>query len=287
MACYLCGSTQTTKCPGSVRDKQEIEILECQGCGLVYLSSFEHIRDGHYENSGMHGGEEPDIDGWLKETQPDDERRYRFLKEKIINQKVLDFGCGNGGFLDIAARSARNVAGIELETALQPSYSERGLRVFPHLEGAIESGEKWDVITAFHVVEHLPKPAEILRELSSLLIVGGEIIIEVPSANDALLTLYGNSPFQNFTYWSQHLYLFNAETMKRLIEKAGLKLNWLKHIQRYPLSNHLYWLAKGKPGGHKAWVFMESEILNSAYENQLAALGLTDTIMACLSRIEG
>ena len=43
-----------------------------------------------------------DIDNWLKETEFDDKRRYEFVKEKITNKTVLDFGCGVGGFLDLA-----------------------------------------------------------------------------------------------------------------------------------------------------------------------------------------
>ena len=109
------------------------------------------------------------------------------------------------------------------------------------------------------------------------------MIVEVPSSEDALLTLYDNKKFQSFTYWSQHLYLFNAETMKLMIKKAGLKLNWIQHIQRYPLANHLYWLAKGKPGGQKEWSFLDSSIINQQYQQQLAAVGKTDTILASIS----
>jgi len=105
------------------------------------------------------------------------------------------------------------------------------------------------------------------------------MIIEVPSSDDALLTLYGNGRFQEFTYWSQHLYLFNVSTMKLLIKKAGIKLNWIKHVQRYPLSNHLYWLSKGMPSVHKQWAFLDYQQLNQNYEKQLVALGLTETIV--------
>ncbi len=51
--CYLCGGTEFNKRPGSVRDNPELEVLECASCGLVFLSSFDHIRDGFYENSEM------------------------------------------------------------------------------------------------------------------------------------------------------------------------------------------------------------------------------------------
>ncbi len=155
MSCYLCKSDKYSKRPGSVRDNPNIDILECSDCGLVYLSSLNHIKDGHYEESGMHDGEAPDIDNWLKETKLDDKRRYDFVKEKIANKNVLDFGCGVGGFLGMAKQSARNVSGVELERVLQPSFQERSLNVFSNLKELQEQSEKYDIITAFHVVEHL------------------------------------------------------------------------------------------------------------------------------------
>ncbi len=39
---------------GSVRDNKNLDILECQNCGLVYLSSNEHINEEFYEDSNMH-----------------------------------------------------------------------------------------------------------------------------------------------------------------------------------------------------------------------------------------
>ncbi len=282
MQCYLCGGEEHKTRSGRVRDDPKIKILECNSCGLVFLSSRSHIIDGHYEKSGMHD-KIPDIQSWLNETRSDDQRRYNFLRDKILNQNVLDFGCGAGGFMELAKSSSDSISGVELEEALQPSFNSRGLTVFRHLESAKASKKKWEVITCFHVVEHLLDPIDVLHELSSMLKKGGEIVIEVPSADDALLTLFDNQAFQGFTYWSQHLYLFNANTMRKLIEKAGLKLNWIKHIQRYSLANHLYWLANGEPGGHKHWAFMDDNELNKQYEQQLAALGLTDTIIASIS----
>jgi hypothetical protein len=69
-----------------------------------------------------------------------------------------------------------------------------------------------------------------------------------------------------------------------LIKQAGLKLTWIKHIQRYPLSNHLYWLSEEKPSGDKKWNFINNDKLNAEYENQLAAIGKTDTIIAGISK---
>jgi len=279
MSCYLCQSNEYSKRAGTVRDNRDIDVLQCDECGLVYLSSTDHIKKEHYEESGMHD-DGLNINNWLKETDKDDERRFQFIKEKITNKNVLDFGCGVGGFLEKAKTVAKTVVGVELERALQPSFKQRLLTVFSDLTSVRGS---YDVITAFHVVEHLSDPAITLRDLSTLLSLGGEIIVEVPNSEDALLTLYNNKNFQNFTYWSQHLYLYNAQTIRRLVRKSGLKLNWVKHIQRYSLANHLYWLAKGKPGGHEKYNFIDTVELNKQYESQLAALGVTDTIIISIS----
>ena len=258
-------------------------MIECKKCGLVSLDSKNHISPTHYQDGGMHD-ENENLYNWLKEGEKDDLRRFEFLKKKLKNKNILDFGCGAGGFLIKAKTIANSVEGVELEESLQKHFNENELTVWPRLEELLEEKiMKYDLITSFHVFEHLADPILILKNLSKLLIKEGEIIIEVPSSDDALLTLYENEEFSNYTYWSQHLYLFNNKTIKDLVKKAGLKLNWIKQIQRYPLSNHLYWLSKGKPGGHKIWTFFEDKDLNDSYSKRLASLGKCDTILASVS----
>jgi 2-polyprenyl-3-methyl-5-hydroxy-6-metoxy-1,4-benzoquinol methylase len=277
MNCYLCGYSNFIARLGTVRDNNNVKVLECRECGLVFLNNHNHISETFYQNSGMHD-KNPDYNKWLLETKRDDFRRLNAFKENITNKVVLDFGCGIGGFLELSKEFCKESYGLELESGLTESFNQRELNVFSDYDALVTSGIKFDVITAFHVVEHLKDPAKTLHDLSQLLNEGGELIVEVPSSADALLTLYECKPFQNFTYWSQHLYLFNENTLKKLSIKAGLTLKWLKHIQRYSISNHLHWLSKGKSEGHKNWSFLDNPELSKAYENTLASLGITDTI---------
>lgn len=148
-------------------------------------------------------------------------------------------------------------------------------------------GGGFDLITAFHVIEHLQDPITTLKQFNSLLKENGKIVIEVPNADDALLTIYENKPFMEFTYWSPHLYLYNAHTLRKLGEKSGFRVDFVKGIQRYPFSNTLYWLSKGKPAGQKIWgKFLDNEILQEGYEQTLASLGATDTLIAQFTRKE-
>ncbi len=283
MKCYLCGSVQHKKRADSVRDNEKLSVLECKSCGLVFLSSFEHIKKDHYEQSGMHGDVTPGVDAWLNKTKRDDLRRAGFLRELLDDATLLDFGCGAGGFLEQAEAIAKEVHGVEPEVRLQESFKQRELTVYKSLKEIELKHMQYDLITAFHVIEHLPDPATILKQMAKCLAPDGTIIVEVPSSNDALLTLYKSKPFSCFTYWSQHLYLFNPSTLKQLAAAASLKVNWVKQVQRYPLSNHLYWLAKDKPGGHEEWSFLDSPELLCAYEKQLAAIESCDTLMISLS----
>ena len=264
-----------------MRDDPDLEIFECDDCGLVFLSSTE-VPEGFYEESKMHGSEPIQIDQWMSETDQDDERRFNYLADVLPGQDVLDYGCGVGGFLMKARRMASTVNGIEVETRLREHHDRHELEVVRSID-ELPADKRFDLVTAFHVIEHLADPAGTLRQLAGRLKVGGMLIVEVPSSMDALLTLYECIPFSEFTYWSCHPYLFNASNLDRLAELAGLKLQHVSQIQRYPLSNHLYWLAKGQPGGHQVWVFFDDEVLSKAYEERLAALGLTDTLIARLS----
>lgn len=285
MKCYLCKSEELIELPGKVRDSESLKILECKNCSLVFLSNFAHIESAHYEKSGMHGSTPAPIEDWLKESEGDDERRFQFLKQKILNKRILDFGCGAGGFLYKSQTFAKECSGIELEQRALERLKENGIHAKNSISAFIDSKSKFDLITAFHVVEHLPDPCSIITELSKLLNDTGELIIEVPNSKDALLELYKSKPFSEFTYWSNHLFLFNNETMKSLIKKSGLQLNWLKQVQRYPISNHLHWLSNGSPGGHVKWSFLDDQELNAAYESKLSSLGLCDTIILSVSKL--
>ena len=120
--------------------------------------------------------------------------------------------------------------------------------------------------------------------MSDLLSENGRIVIEIPNADDALLSLYGCEAFADFTYWMCHLYLYSSRTLPMLVEKAGLRIQFMQQVQRYPLANHLHWLSCGKPGGHQKWACMCDSDLDRDYGSKLARLGIADTIMAVIRK---
>lgn len=148
MSCYLCESKKFRKRKGRVRDNHNLEIIECIDCGLVQLGSASHISPEFYENSGMHGPEPRSIEAWLKETEWDDQRRFDMMKAMLPNKRLLDFGCGAGGFLMRAKSLAAEVTGIELESRVRKHWGGE-INIVLNPEAA---GEGYDFIAAFHVV---------------------------------------------------------------------------------------------------------------------------------------
>jgi 2-polyprenyl-3-methyl-5-hydroxy-6-metoxy-1,4-benzoquinol methylase len=278
-SCYICNHTEFKKRKGMVRDDPSIQIFECVNCSLVALSSIKHIQADHYADGQAWYGL-PSVEAWLKETKEEDQRRYEMLKATLFDQEILDFGCGAAGFLNKARSLARKVEGVEPEHRVREYWGDK-IKINDKLE---EVEGKFDLITAFHVIEHLPDPRKALNKLSEHLKENGRMVVEVPSSEDVLLTLYGNEAFQRFTFWSQHLYLFNAETLRRLAEQSGLRVVSIQQHQRYPLSNHIYWLSRNIPGGHQRWSFIDTPALTEAYAASLAAIGKCDTLVAYLER---
>lgn len=286
ISCLLCGSTNFCTIHKGVRGNANIDVLKCELCGLVRLSDFINDSDEYYKTSEMRKGE---IESTLAEIRSaaytDDKRRADFISRMIENKNYLDFGCGAGGVLSLVSNKVKSAYGIELETRMVDSLRQEHICCFSSLEQAkTELKEPIDVISLFHVLEHIEDPFFYLNELKSILSDDGIMIIEVPNANDALLSLYENDAFSNFTYWESHLYLYDNTTFSILMKKAGLRIRFLGQVQRYPLSNTMYWLSKGMPGGHKYWSMLSNEALDREYEKTLAGLGIADTIMAVVEK---
>lgn len=284
--CFLCGSEASHIIHKGVRGNPSTNVLKCDGCGLVRLDTFPSDLEEYYRTSQMRKDEkETNLAEIRSAAQADDRRRFDFISRMIENRVYMDFGCGAGGVLSLARHKAAEVFGVEPETAMCNALNEEGIRCFESIEKALsEKKGEIDVISLFHVLEHLEDPTKYLEDLKALLSADGIIIIEVPNADDALLSLYGCNAFADFTYWESHLYLYNNKTLSSLIERTGLKVRFLGQIQRYPLSNTLYWLAKGKPGGHKEWSVLSNERLDREYESALAALGIADTVIAVIEK---
>ncbi len=157
--------------------------------------------------------------------------------------RYLDVGCGSGGVLGVAQALGWHVAGVEVDEAAAKKARRFSARVHVgDLLGApFEPGE-FDVVTAFHVLEHVPDPVGAVRRMLEWLAPDGLIVVEVPNAGGLGARLFGRA-------WSglelpRHLSHFTPATLARVVAQAGGRVVWCWHQAkpRYYLWSLGFWL---------------------------------------------
>ena len=265
------------------RDNQNLLVYRDTQSGVIFIDDF-YVGDMTYRTGEWHTAPLP-AGGTPKGSDEvgDVPRRLATARPFIRGRRVCDFGCGSGDFMRAAIGIASGVEGVELEETARLTLKREGFQVSDSLDGL---DGPFDVVTMFHVLEHLPSPVAELNEIRNRLVPEGKgtIIVEVPHACDALLSIFECEGFRDFTLWSQHLVLHTRESLSRLLKACGFRNIKIIGVQRYNLANHITWLRYGRAGGHRsALSALVTRELAQAYENSLVRLDATDTLLAIAS----
>ena len=264
-----------------VRDRDDLAVLRCKRCGVLVLSSVDRVTGAYEQQAGFQYWAAKNREEGLRGCLEDDRRRAARLRPLIANKRWLDFGTGLGGVLDQLKEQAAEIHAVEPQAGPREQLKKAGYLAIADISEL--SGRPLDVITLFHVLGHLTQPVDMLREMYNNLTAGGRIIIEVPHARDFLIEFLQVEAYKSFTRWGTTnipLMLHTRESITGMLEAAGFKNIVIEGVQRYPLSNHLHWLARGKPGGHQNWSCLNAPDIEAAYTGLLNRLNYTDTLMA-------
>lgn len=178
--CFLCGDKKI------ICFDKEINLSICRNCGYIFVDPMptkSEIKE-YYSNNDNY-------DWWLKREKGFDqlsERRLGIILDYKNHGDLLDVGAGIGQFLNFAKKSFQ-VVGTEVATsAIKIAKDKYEVKL---LEGEVEempfSSQKFDVITIFHVLEHVHNPGLLLSKCKSLLKKDGIIVIAVPNDIDKFL----------------------------------------------------------------------------------------------------
>ena len=154
-------------------------------------------------------------------------RKYTLTKKtKLItdlNGKLgilLDYGCGTGDFIKLANKKGWHAYGYEPdEHANNIASAKNQGKILDHLNG---SDLQFDIITAWHVIEHVSELKQTIKDLKKILATDGHLIIAHPNHQSYDATYYKE-------YWAgydvpRHLYHFDQESIKSLASKLKLRL---------------------------------------------------------------
>lgn len=157
--------------------------------------------------------------------------RKSSLKKKLklidffskADKNILDVGCGTGDFLQIAQENNWNVSGIEPnEQARNIANKKTNNSVFEAEELLKFKADSFDVITLWHVLEHLPNLEEHISIFKKLLKSNGTLIIAVPNYKS-----FDAKHYKQF--WAaydvpRHLWHFNQDSISKLVLKETMQV---------------------------------------------------------------
>jgi 2-polyprenyl-3-methyl-5-hydroxy-6-metoxy-1,4-benzoquinol methylase len=223
VACNLCGSDETRLICETDRRWKPLRTVACTECGLMRTDPMptEHELDDYYRHLyrldyQAAGGEPPKYH--LVRSWREARARATHLSSLLTpGARVLDFGCGTGEFLKIAADSGCNVLGIEPSEAYA-AYARRthGVEVLCAGWRECQLPERsFDLIVCREVLEHLREPVDAIGAIAKWLKPGGAAYLAVPDmrAND-------KPYFERFHF--AHVHGFTPETLAAAAARHGL-----------------------------------------------------------------
>ena len=232
-----------------VQDKsvsqETFTIVECESCGFQFTNprpDAAHI--GKYYESDAYVSHNSGARGLINQVYK--VARFFTVRRKValitrLNGgqpgRLLDYGCGTGHFLAGAKQAGWQVTGLEPNDRAR---HEAAARVGQPIEApaalATLAPGSFDVITLWHVLEHVHTLNETLAQLAAALRPGGRLLIAVPNA----ASLDAQHYRQDWAAYDvpRHLYHFVPATMRRLLARHGLRI-----AQTLPLRLDAYYVS--------------------------------------------
>lgn len=234
--CPLCKSKKFVKklvCIDHSKSKESFNIVSCETCDFTITNPrpLDDNLSNYYKSKTYisHTNSRQGLFNWLYQIV----RKYtitskvRFIKK--INKKGvhLDIGSGTGEFLYACQKAGLKTYGIEpAKTARQQAIKNYQLKISENPDLTQYSSCKFDSITMWHVLEHIPEINKTIKEAKRILKKEGRIIIAVPNYNSWDAKYYKES----WAAWDVpiHLWHFSKATIEKIFKNHGLVLKKTK-----------------------------------------------------------
>ncbi|SNS46322.1 2-polyprenyl-3-methyl-5-hydroxy-6-metoxy-1,4-benzoquinol methylase [Ekhidna lutea] len=277
--CPICNHTQFQNqiiCDDHSVSGESFALVKCSNCSLVFTNPRpdEESLPKYYQSDAYisHTDRANSLINIIyKVVRKITLRKKVHLINKINTQsgQLLDYGCGTGDFIQTATENNWQAFGYEPdEKARVIAKSKNGTSVIEKLS---EVNDQVDIITAWHVIEHVSDLKETIKSLKKKLKEGGHMILAVPNYQS-----FDAQHYQEF--WAaydvpRHLYHFDQVSMKALATQTKLKL-----VETIPMLFDSYYVSllseKYKPKGSLLNALRIGQLSNkkAAKTNQYSSL---------------
>jgi len=255
--CILCGPNAKSKTLVELHGNEPLVVLQCMGCGLVYTD--EHLSEkdlialyaalGDIYDSYSTFNYDEDF------ATKDKIDALQLILSNVSSGRCVDIGCARGTLLNWLREQGWDCYGVDISAeTVARGRTDFGLNLYAGtLEQAHYPDASFSLVTAFDVIEHLQDPLVTLQDAHRILEPNGSLIMEVPNESTVFRIigrmLYRTSfkriewPLRKL-YYIFHMYYFSPETILRLFDKAGFRLERIvlkeAYQTRHGLHNHSY-----------------------------------------------
>ncbi len=255
LLCMACGADRIEPFRTGVRNRPDQKVVECKACGLQFLHPFPSYDLKEYYDSKYRGTHNCEMD--TKRTSEDrfNDRHYELQDnlETVLGyvcpeSRVLEIGCAAGAMLSMLQPHVKEVVGLDYNSE-DAHYAADKLDIATYTTDLWETGighNSFDVICAFHVIEHVEDPVRWLYKIRPYLKNDGVIILATPNLDHPYMTLWDIPEFADFWYREPHLYYFNMDTLEKITNAAGYS-GEVTTAQIYNIKNLFHWMYAREP----------------------------------------
>jgi SAM-dependent methyltransferase len=176
--------------------------------------------------------------GWIKSKVAINDK----VLPHVAKGRLLEFGCANGNYLVEMREKGWEVEGIEYSQSAAQTAIDRGLEVeVGSIESAQPRGEKYNVVVAWMVMEHLHDPIFAMRKIRGWIVNDGYFVFSIPNSNSIARKLFKDLSYD--LHLPNHLYHYSDKTIVTLLENCGWELvnirwqdnafTFLRSLKRY------------------------------------------------------
>lgn len=239
--CPICGNINLKnklKVADHFGSKEAFDLLSCEKCQTLLTSPVpdeNEIITYYKSNSYVSHGESvnPIFDKTYKYIQSRNLKyKQRLIEKYTLGKRLLDYGCGAGSFLAHMNEKGWSTIGVEPDDKARQLAINKGLNITDL--NSINS--TFDIITLFHVLEHVHSLNDTLEKIISLLDKNGVLMLALPNHQSLDATHYQE-------YWAgydvpRHLYHFSQKSIFTLSKKFGLNI-----VATHPLYFDSYYVS--------------------------------------------